>query len=161
MYPFLVALVKATFLRYFLQRSQFISSGQDITPGTLVKCWIWSWKWLCALPTPGWGSIYKEAWVWVWWETTWGWLHSFHLTRTKYIVWPSPMARQRPAVYRHWKWSCWVLDLEQADSNMVTPKSISIQLRMEGYWWHFISRLGQWQQYGCCEGTGGRPTKRM
>jgi len=37
MYPLLVALVKATFLRYFLQHSQFNTSEQDITPGTLVN----------------------------------------------------------------------------------------------------------------------------
>ena len=135
---------KATFLRYFFQHSQFITSGQDITPGTLanigsdLESGFLSFLQLVGVAymkkhESGFGGKSPEAYYIHLTSSGQSTLHHHNLwlDNIRQCIWDriefekDMIPTTGDALYRHWKGACWVLDLwKQADSKTITPKPI-------------------------------------
>ena len=135
---------KATFLRYFFQHSQFISSGRDNAHGTLadvsadIELGFLSFLRLVGVVymkkhASGFNETTPEAYFnrsFIATKTTQqnheAWLKNIRQCIWDRIQFENEMIPNNDALHQHWRRVCWVLDLwAQADSKVIVPKPLS------------------------------------
>ena len=135
---------KSTFLRYFSQHSQFITGGQEIAPGTLAnmeadfESGFMAFLRLVGVvymkrhgsgfsgmsPEAYYNQFLKHGQTALQHHNTW--LDSIRQCIWDRIQFENDMIPNTDALYRHWKRTCWVLNLwKQANTNTVITKPIT------------------------------------
>ena len=138
---------KATFMRYFFQHSEFITSGKGNTMGTLAKVSVQNKEYeegfisflrLVGVvymkkhisgfnrktPEAYFNEFYKQGQSIS--KQHLQWLDDIRQCIWDCIQFENEMIPSVESLFRHWKRACWVLDLwKQSDKNIMCPKPLS------------------------------------